>query len=256
MRFISIGSGSSGNCYYFEHAGEGFLVDIGVGIRAFKKHMAGYGLALPRIKAIFVTHDHNDHVRAVGPMANELKVPVYASVRVHDAIRQSPYIRRKPQALLCQPFQPGETIVCGSFTLETFCVPHDSTENIGYFISCEEKKICLMTDIGAYTEEMKSYIKKADYLIVEANYDPEMLQHGPYPAYLKVRITSGTGHSSNRETAEMLRECLSPSAKHVWLCHLSAENNTPQKVVEAMSGISICPVDPLPRTVPSGLIEL
>lgn len=256
MRFISIGSGSSGNCYYFEHEGEGFLVDLGVGIRLFKKQMAGHGLSLPRIKAIFVTHDHNDHVRAVGPIANELKVPVYASARVHDAVQASPYIRRKPHASLCRPFQPGETVTCGPFRLETFRIPHDSTENIGYFIRCGETKVGLMTDIGAYTDEMKTYIRQSDYLIVEANYDPDMLQRGPYPAFLKSRIASGTGHASNLETAEILRECLSPEAKQVWLCHLSAENNTPQKAMEAMSDITVCPVKPLPRTMPSGLIAL
>lgn len=256
MRFISIGSGSSGNCYYFEHQGEGFIIDIGVGIRTFKKHMACYGLALPRVKAVFVTHDHNDHVRAVGPVANELKIPVYASVRVHEAIRNSRYIRRKPQTSFCRSFQPGETIVSGYFTLRTFTVPHDSTENIGYFITCGRTSLCLMTDIGRYTDEMRDYIGKADYLIVEANYDPEMLLSGPYPAYLKARIASGNGHASNMETAEVLRHCLSSSAKHVWLCHLSAENNTPQKVLAEMADITVCPVEVLPRTVPSGLIQL
>lgn len=256
MRFISFGSGSSGNCYYFEHQGEGFVVDIGIGIRAFKKQMANYGLARPRVKAILVTHDHNDHVRAVGPVANELKVPVYASASVQEAIRESRYIRRKPQPEFCRSFMPGENLTIGAFVIDTFVVPHDSTENIGYFITCGAVKCCLMTDIGCYTDEMKHYVSQADYIIIEANYDSEMLRTGPYPAYLKKRIASDTGHSSNAETAAILRNHLSPQAKHVWLCHLSAENNTPQKALGEMRDTLACPVEALPRTVPSGLIDL
>ena len=134
MQFICFGSGSSGNCYYLESRGEAILIDLGIGIRAFKKHMRDYGLTMPKIKAIIVTHDHTDHIKAVGPLSIEFRIPVYASMPVHEGIVRNRFMTKKiPEDLqrctvLNTPFEVG------NFRITPFAVPHDATDNNGYFI--------------------------------------------------------------------------------------------------------------------------
>ena len=125
----------------------------------------------------------------------------------------------------------------GSFRITPFSVPHDATENVGYQIEAEGITFCLITDAGSVTDEMRTYISQADYLVIEANHDVEMLTQGPYPMHLKNRILSATGHLSNNDCAVAIAENMKEGLKHVWLCHLSEENNHPElarKTVESV----------------------
>lgn len=228
FKFICFGSGSSGNCYYFQSAEGGFLIDIGIGVRALKKHFYDNGLSFSAIKAIFVTHEHADHVKAVGVIANELNVPVYATEAVHAGMQRNYCMSVKPKEELRRVMDKGSSINIAGFRIASFAVPHDSVENVGYLIECENRNFCLVTDAGFVTDEMKKNIKKADFLVVEANYDAEMLKMGPYPQYLKDRIGSHTGHLCNIDTAKLLAENGFDRLKKVWLCHLSEENNHPE----------------------------
>ncbi|MBF1075554.1 MAG: MBL fold metallo-hydrolase [Prevotellaceae bacterium] len=281
MQFICFGSGSSGNCYYLESRGEAILIDLGIGIRAFKKHMRDYGLTMPKIKAIIVTHDHTDHIKAVGPLSIEFRIPVYASMPVHEGIVRNRFMTKKiPEDLqrctvLNTPFEVG------NFRITPFAVPHDATDNNGYFIELIEPEetnatdlfapqggdgrptFCLITDAGQFTETMIPYVQRARYLVIEANYDRELLDNGPYPLYLRKRISGGRGHMDNRLTAEALKQHLTPETRRVWLCHLSAENNNPETarrtVAEAIDALPFAErprLDVLRRTVPSGLERL
>ena len=318
MKFICFGSGSSGNCYYLESRGTAILIDLGIGIRAFKRYMSNYGLTIPKIAAIIVTHDHTDHIKAVGPMAITYRTPVYASQRVHEGIDRNRFMTKKIPAELRELTELNTPFEVGNFRITPFAVPHDSSDNNGYFVELiqaepEEDKMlgslfgsvdtapisigeppknigdsqknvgdfsknvgensqdaptalptfCLITDAGQFTDDMIPYVKRAKYLIIEANYDTDMLANGPYPKYLQDRISSGRGHLANVLTAAALRTHLTPVTQRIWLCHLSAENNHPDTAAATVrEAIATLPfeakptVEVLRRTVPSELMEL
>lgn len=227
LRFISVGSGSSGNCYYLQTANDALLIDAGVGIRTIKKHLHNYGLRLDSVKRILITHDHADHVKSVGVISTEYNIPVYAISEVHSGIFRNYCVPKKIPADNVRTIVKGEEIVLGDFRVTPFAVPHDSSGNVGYRVVVDDVVFCLMTDVGHITEEMQQYIAEANYLVIEANYDEEMLKNGPYPQHLKLRIDGPTGHLSNVACGEAIANYATSGLKHVWLCHLSEENNHP-----------------------------
>lgn len=258
VEFISFGSGSSGNCYYLRHGDYGILLDMGVGMRRFLKYFNSYGYKLPQVKAVLLTHDHMDHTRAAGVLSRKHHWPVYATQAVHNGMQNNPVIHQKIPMENRQVVTHGEILELGPFRIEPFPVPHDASCNTGYFIQCGGVSFCLVTDVGRVTPEICHYVSQARYLVVEANYDPDMLASGPYPFRLQERIRNGYGHLSNFQCAEMLAEHASPELlERLWLCHLSQENNNPEKaqttVAQAMSGKAFrCQPEPLRRTEPTG----
>lgn len=260
LQFISLSSGSSGNCYYLRCGDYALLIDLGIGIRNFKKFCRQYALSIPAIRAILVTHDHADHAKAVGALSKEFNLPVYTSPLTHEGILRNRYIAKKIPTELCCPFLQGETLSLGPFTITSFDVPHDSVQNNGFFIVCENKHFCLITDIGHTTEEMATYVKQADFLVFESNFDRKMLETGPYPAFLQARIASPNGHLSNDEAASFLADHLTTRTSHLWLCHLSQENNQAEiahrVVKEALlkKGLELH-LQVLPRKLPGGLFQ-
>ncbi len=225
---MSFGSGSSGNCYLLKADDYALLIDLGVGIRTFKKCFKEYGQKFSDIKGILVTHDHTDHVKAVGILSCEYHLPVYATEPVHEGMARNYFMKKKVEPGKEVMLVPAEPVEIGPFRVTPFQVPHDSSDNVGYFIECENVRFCLITDAGQVTDEMKTYIRRATHLVMEANYDDAMLATGPYPQYLQDRIRSGRGHMSNADTALILAENLAEDIKNVWLCHLSEENNHPE----------------------------
>ncbi len=265
LKFISFGSGSSGNCYMLYTETDGLLIDTGIGIRTLKKYIHNYGLKLTDIHHILITHDHADHIKSVGTISGDYFIPVYATRDVHQGINNNYCVRRKIQPINAKQFEKGSTLQIGDFEVTSFNVPHDSSDNVGYRIRYEGVTFCLMTDVGHVTEDMKSYIQEANYLVLEANHDEEMLENGPYPTYLKERVRSDYGHLSNRVCADTLVENATPRLRHVWLCHLSEENNHPElarKTVEMiLRNNGIIPgkdfeLDVLKRQTPSEIYEL
>ncbi|MGM9695072.1 MAG: MBL fold metallo-hydrolase [Alloprevotella sp.] len=262
MQYISFGSGSSGNSAYLIHENCGILLDAGLSFRTTKRFFSNYGLTLSCLQAILLTHDHTDHSKSVGAISEAFRVPVFATAAVHNSVAVNHHIWKKVPAEQRREFEKGDCFEIGPFRITVIHVPHDSADNNGFCIEADDKCVVLLTDIGHFTDEMAPFIARASHLIVEANYDPEMLRQGPYPARLKHRITSPTGHSANAETAEFLALHASPSLlRHVWLCHLSAENNRPELarrvVTESLTakGFS-AKVDTLPRREPTPLFEL
>lgn len=261
MKFISFGSGSCGNCYYLSEDGFGLIIDMGLSLRSLRKHMRDYGVSLASVQAIFITHDHTDHVKGVGALAIETKAPVYATATIHDNIGRNPYVQKKiPETQRCM-FQIGDTLEAGPFRIATCRVPHDTVDNCGYEISTDRTSLTLMTDMGRVTEDMAAFIARARNLVLEANYDEAMLQSGSYPQYLKKRISSGHGHISNRQTAEALVRHLCPGTERIWLCHLSEENNHPELARKTVAAeLEKLPFAPelhvLKRALPTGIFEL
>lgn len=228
LRFISFGSGSSGNCYYLFTETDSLLIDVGVGIRTLKKHFHNYELRFEDVHNILITHDHADHVKSVGSLSNDYHLPVYTTRNVHSGIENNYCVRKKINGANVHVVEKGVPFVLGEFRITPFGVPHDSTDNVGYQVECGGVTFCLITDVGHITDEMKAFIGRANYLVLEANHDEEMLQQGPYPQYLKDRILGPNGHLSNTSCGKALAENATDALRHVWLCHLSEENNHPE----------------------------
>lgn len=225
LKFICLGSGSSGNSYFLFSENYGILIDAGIGIRTLKKHFNTCGLSLKQIKAVLITHDHADHVKAVGSLANEYGIPVYATELVHGGIKRNYCVHPKLKEENIRFLQKGQTLELDHFVITPFDVPHDSADNVGYSVQYGDVNFCLITDAGHVTEQFGGYIAQANYLVLEANHDEDMLMMGPYPAYLKGRISGDYGHLSNKVAAQLLAEHVTDRLRHVWLCHISEENN-------------------------------
>jgi len=265
LQFLSFGSGSSGNCYYLATDGDALIVDVGVGLRGLKKHARDYGVSLSDVRHVLITHDHADHIKSVGSLSHEFQLPVYATEAVHAGIVRNYCVQRKIAPDHKFIVEKGRPLTLGSFRVTPFDVPHDSSDNVGYFIEADSKAFCIITDAGTITPEMQPYIARANYLVLEANHDPEMLAHGPYPQYLKERILSERGHLSNIACGTAIAENMGEQLSHVWLCHLSEENNHPELARKTVDTIlrqhGIIPgvdlqLDVLRRSMPTGIFEL
>ena len=221
IKFISLASGSSGNCYFLG------TDRYGIGIRTIKKTLKELGIGLDIIRAVFITHDHADHIKAVGHLGEKFGIPVYSTPEVHAGINKS-YCMTEKLSTCVHYLHKGETMELEDFAITAFEVPHDGTDNVGYCMNIDGKIFSFLTDLGHITPTAAEYICKANYLVLEANYDEEMLKMGPYPQYLKERIAGPNGHMSNRETADFLAENINESLKYIWLCHLSKDNNHPE----------------------------
>ena len=226
VQFMSLGSGSSGNCYYLATETCSILIDAGVGIRTVKKIFKDYNIDMQCIHAIFITHDHADHIKAVGNLAKRYNIPVYATQAIHKGMERSYCMTEKLSADCIRLIEKEKTISLGDFTITCFEVPHDGTDNVGYCIETGDKTFAFLTDMGHITPTAASYIERADYLILEANYDDAMLQMGPYPPYLKARIAGPNGHMSNREAAQFIAEHF-PSHLKVLLALPSKQRQQP-----------------------------
>ena len=263
VKFISLASGSSGNCYYIGTEKYGILIDAGIAVRTIKKGLKEAGISMEMIRAVFVTHDHADHIKAVGGLGEKLNIPINTTARIHEGINRSYCMTEKLYSSV-RYLEKQQPMQLEDFHIESFEVPHDGTDNVGYCIEIDGKVFAFLTDLGEITPTAAEYIRKANYLILEANYDEEMLRMGTYPQYLKERITSRTGHMSNIATAEFLSENMTEHLQYIWLCHLSKDNNHPElayKTVEwklrekgiiVGKDVQLCA---LKRTTPSDLYE-
>ncbi len=244
---------------------DALLIDVGVGLRGLKKAMREYGLSVQQIHHVLVTHDHADHIKSVGSFSHDYQVPVYATRQVHIGINRNYCITQKVPAELARVMEVEQPEQIGEFLVTPFSVPHDSSDNVGFFIEAAGTNFCIITDAGRVTDSMKVYIQRARHLVIEANHDTEMVMDGPYPKFLKERILSDTGHLSNRDCAQAVVDNMSDFLQHVWLCHLSEENNHPElarKTVETLlRSYGVIPgvdfqLEVLKRNTPTGPYDL
>ena len=263
VRFLSLASGSSGNCYYLGCDSYGILIDAGIGVRTIRKRLKMFGIPMESVVAVFVTHDHADHIKSLSVLGEQLFIPVYATPLTHKGINRSYCTVTKLQTCV-RHIEKNVPVQLRNFTVEAFEVPHDGTDNVGYCISIGDRTFCFLTDLGEITDMAARYIARANHLIIEANYDDRMLDSGPYPAHLKARIRSHAGHLSNSDTARFLASHYTGKLQNIWLCHLSRENNTPEVALSAVTdslkeaGIAVgrdVTVEPLKRSEPTGLYE-
>ena len=263
LRFLSFSSGSSGNCYFLGNGKCGILIDAGVSLRRLKQYLTANNMSFDSFSAILITHDHMDHIRSLGSYCKKLMKPVYATEVLHNALAYRHFA--VPFMDSCRKeLKEGEWNEVGDFKVRYFIVPHDATQTVGYAIQYEDRKFVLMTDMGRMTDEAIEFAKEADTVVVESNYDVDMLLSGPYTHELKMRICQGNGHLSNDECGMAIRRFYHPGLKNLFLCHLSNNNNTPELAYNnALSVLDALGVErgtinlrALPRTSPTPLIYL
>lgn len=234
INYMSFGSGSSGNCCYIGTKHGGFLIDAGVKADDVVIALKANGVKMENVRGILLTHDHADHVKYAYTLLRANKhMRLFCTNRVLNGLLRRHGISRRIKDYHVPifkeiPFKIAET------EITAFDVPHDGTDNMGFSINYDNRNFVIATDLGAVTERAYHYMSRANYLVIEANYDLQMLVYGPYPEYLKSRIKTDHGHLDNNDTAAFLKEIWSPDLKYVFLCHLSKDNNTPAKALKAV----------------------
>ncbi len=234
INYMSFGSGSSGNCCYVGTKHGGFLIDAGVRADEVQIALQANGVKMENVKGILLTHDHSDHVKYAYTILRANKhMRLFCTNRVLNGLLRRHGISKRIKDYHVPifkeiPFKLAET------EITAFDVPHDGTDNMGFSINYDNRNFVIATDLGAVTERAHHYMSRANYLVIEANYDLHMLTYGPYPEYLKSRIRTDHGHLDNSDTAAFLKEIWSPDLKYVFLCHLSKDNNTPSKALKAV----------------------
>jgi phosphoribosyl 1,2-cyclic phosphodiesterase len=222
----SLNSGSNGNCYYVGNEHEAILVDAGISCRETEKRMLRLGLSMQKVKAIFVSHEHSDHINGIPVIAKKYKLPVYITP---PTLQKGRLLIDERQVM---SFDAFETVIIGDLHVTAFPKQHDASNPHSFLITCRDIKVGVFTDIGMVCENLTHHFSQCHAAFLEANYDDEMLDKGGYPYHLKKRIRGGDGHLSNKQAHELFMAHKPSFMTHLLLSHLSKNNNDPQLVQE------------------------
>lgn len=234
LTYISFGSGSSGNSCYLGTSAGGIIIDAGIRPERIEEELKLHGIRMSHVKALLLTHDHSDHVRHAYPLLRSNRhMSLYCTPRVLNGLLRRHNISKRIKEYHTPIFKEIPFKV-GRFEITAFDVPHDGSDNMGYHIAFGRHTFVLATDLGMISERADHYMRLANYLVIEANYDSDMLRLGRYPEYLKARIRAANGHMDNAATAAFLADIASDHLQYVFLCHLSKDNNTPAKALKAV----------------------
>jgi len=221
----SLNSGSNGNCYYVGNSREAVLIDAGISCKETEIRMLRLGLSMSKVKAIFISHEHGDHIRGLTVLSKKYQIPVYITPGTLNNSKLN-----LPEQLV-HSFYSQETVQIGSLQITCFPKIHDAAEPHSFLISCGPIKVGVFTDLGAVCEQLTLHFKQCDAAFLEANYDENMLHNGSYPYYLKRRISGGMGHLSNKQALELFTNFRHINLSHLLLSHLSKDNNNPDLVL-------------------------
>lgn len=228
FQFSVLASGSKGNALYIESQQARILIDIGLGPRVLKKRMAHIGREPKDVSALFLTHEHSDHISGAGALTQKHGTPVYGTRGTREAMRRHihPHVDWRTLGL-------EDEAVVGDLTVESFGTPHDAVESVAYVVRCGSQKLGHLTDLGRITPLIVDKLQNCDVLLVESNHDERMLENGHYPWPLKQRIQSDVGHLSNTACADLLAQVKHDALKTVVLMHLSESNNHPEIAMDS-----------------------
>lgn len=231
--FMSFGSGSSGNCSYVGDRRSGFLIDAGIDPVKVETALNAEGIGMEQVRGIVLTHDHGDHVRYVyNLLRNNRHMKVYCTPKILNGLLRRHSISRRIKDYQRAIYKEFEFPI-GNFTLTAFEVLHDGTDNCGFYIAHGDTRMVVATDLGCISHRLEFYAAKAQFLVIESNYDREMLAGGHYPDHLKARIMAENGHLDNEDAAAFVAKLWTPALRYVFLCHLSHDNNTHEKALAA-----------------------
>ena len=224
MKYCSIASGSNGNCYYVAKGEDAVLIDIGINTKHVLIRMERLGINPEDIKAIFITHEHTDHIRGLSVFSKRFQIPVFITKGSYEGSKL-----HMPEHLI-NFITPDERVEIGDLTVMGIPKYHDAKEPCSFVVTDGEVNISIMTDLGRGCDNVKHVIQHSDVLLLESNFDEDMLQNGRYSYFLKNRIRSGWGHISNATALELFLENRTARMKHLILGHLSGQNNTVELV--------------------------
>ena len=236
LEYISIGSGSSGNCHCVGYKNTRILVDAGLSGKRITDNLKNIDIDINNIKAIFITHEHSDHIKGAGILSRKYDIPIFANVKTWCAMKDKLGDIKDSNMKV---FENDKTYALDDLIIRPFSTSHDSADSVGYNFYDKDKKekLSIATDIGCITENLKKHLFKSKLVVLESNYDPNMLMMGSYPYALKKRVMSEVGHLSNEEAAKFCVELVNQGTKSILLAHLSKENNFPELAYETSKGI-------------------
>lgn len=229
MLVIPLQSGSNGNCTYVEAAGARLLFDAGISGRQARGRLAGFDRSIREVDAVFISHDHTDHASCMGIYHRKFGLPIHVTRKTLSAARQ----RRELGPIdELHYFEAGESVRLDGVTVETIPTPHDGADGVAFVVDDGARRVGILTDLGHVFKGLLDVLRSLDAVLIESNYDPEMLRWGSYPPWLQERIRGPGGHLSNAQAARLLART---DGRLRWAClaHLSEENNDPELALDA-----------------------
>jgi phosphoribosyl 1,2-cyclic phosphodiesterase len=231
LNFCSLSSGSSGNCYYLGNEFHGILIDAGISATSIRRFLKNMDISMQTIMGVLITHNHIDHIKGLEVLTRKNSLPAFTTHKVWKSIL-TPQKKISRDCIREIPLE--QKFHLAGFDIEAFPVCHDAPETIGFHICAGDKKITIVTDLGHICQTSARYIKAANLLVIESNYDEQMLENGRYPQFLKTRIQSDHGHLGNHQTAAFLADNISDNLSNICLAHLSKNNNSPEIVLQTL----------------------
>lgn len=225
LQFCSLYSGSTGNSLFVQSDNAKVLVDAGVSAKKITEALSSISVDVSSLNAILVTHEHIDHVKSLSTLSTKYNIPVFATSGTWDAM---PEIKAKINLQNQKSFKSNDKFEIGDIKISPFSIPHDAADPCGFNLLCNDKKISIATDIGHMTKDIIHRLEDSSLLMLESNYDPEVLKCGSYPYRLKTRILGPTGHLPNSTAGKTISLLLNSGLKTAILGHLSKENNFPE----------------------------
>ncbi len=229
LRIASLNSGSNGNCYYIGNEEEAVFIDAGINCRETEKRMNRLGLDMEKIKAIFISHEHSDHIKGVTVLSKKYQLPVFITEDTHRGARL--HIEKN----LIRRFSEDSSVQVGTLRITAFKKFHDAGDPHSFTVASATVKVGVFTDLGKPCKKLIHHFKQCHAAFLEANYDEDMLMNGDYPYYLKKRISDGLGHLSNKEALDLFIKHRPSFMSHLILSHLSKNNNNPDLVRNAFN---------------------
>ncbi len=226
MKVVSLQSGSNGNCFFVESGAVRLLFDAGISGKQAEERLARHGRDIRSVDGLFISHDHSDHTRSVGVFQRKFGMPVYITRPTLTAVQRYQKIGKLERVRI---FTAGSSQSFGDVTVHSVPTPHDSVDGVAFVVEDKQHRVGILTDLGHAFDGLREVLRSLDAVVIESNYDTEMLQTGPYPEHLKRRISGAGGHLSNEDAAMLLQQTRSERLKWACLCHLSEENNEPER---------------------------